>query len=157
MKCFSAVGQFGEVDSLRAAVNELSRAPTDYETGMPVILVLSNASLFPESVLLSQMAHTFNWGTFTRRGPDLITEELALVLSQKTTYEFNPLFDLVYANLLARNSGTGSEEQVRLRVYEKLQQLVGRGMVKKTTTKGVKKYRGLAALASTLPAVRGQN
>ena len=40
---------------------------------------------------------------------------------------------------------------LRLRVYEKLQALVSRGMVDKAITSGVKEYFGLAGLASALP------
>jgi len=98
------------------------------------------------------MANTFG-GSFSRRGPDLITEELAVVLSAKSSFEFKPLFDLVHANLRARNSGGGGEEMLRLRTYEKLQTLVGRGMVKKTINKTVKEYRGLASLSTVLPVV----
>jgi hypothetical protein len=97
------------------------------------------------------MANTFT--TFQRRKPDLITEELAVVLSQKTSYEFKPLFDIIHENLHARKYSGGGDEMLRLKAYEKLQALVGRGMVNKTITKGVKKYRGLASLASALPVV----
>ncbi len=90
---------------------------------------------------------------FSRRGPDIVTEELALVLSQKTSFEFKPLFDIVHANLRARNAASGGEEMLRLRAYEKLQSLVQRGMVTKTTTKTGKKYKGSATalLAVTNP------
>jgi hypothetical protein len=98
------------------------------------------------------MVKTFG-GFISRRRPDLVTEELVAVLSRKTSFEFKPLFNLVYANLRARNSGNGGEEMLRLRTYEKLQFLVGSGMVKKTITKSVKKYRGLASLALALPVV----
>ena len=40
---------------------------------------------------------------------------------------------------------------LRLRVYEKLQQLVTQGMVGKIITKGIKEYSGLASLAVTRP------
>src|SRR5579862_2555981 len=96
------------------------------------------------------MAKTFG-GTFSRRGPDLITEELAAVLSKKASFEFKPLFDLVHANLRARNCASGGEEMLRLRTYEKLQTLVSMGMVKKTITNAIKEYRGVASLASVLP------
>ena len=79
-----------------------------------------------------------NYG-FSRRGPDLVAEELATVLSAKTAYEFKALFLIVHANLRARNSASGGEEMLRLRAYEKLQNLVGAGIVKKTG----KKYRGV--------------
>jgi hypothetical protein len=75
---------------------------------------------------------------FTRRTPDIMTEELCAILSQKASFEFKPLYELVYANLHARNAASGGDEMLRLRAYEKLQNLVHDGMVKKTE----KKYRG---------------
>jgi hypothetical protein len=75
---------------------------------------------------------------FTRRTPDIMTEELCALLSKKTSYEFKPLYDLVYANLHARNAASGGDEMLRLRAYEKLQNLVHDGMVTKTA----KRYRG---------------
>jgi hypothetical protein len=79
-----------------------------------------------------------NNSSFTRRTPDIMTEELCAILSQKASFEFKPLYDLVYANLHARNAASGGDEMLRLRAYEKLQNLVHDGMVKKTE----KKYRG---------------
>ena len=90
-------------------------------------------------------------GNSSRRGPDIVTEELVTVLSGTTAFEFKPLFDIVHANLRARKSVSGGEEMLRLRAYEKLQSLVSRGMVKKTITKAGKHYRGLASLADLLP------
>lgn len=78
---------------------------------------------------------------FIRRTPDIMTEELCAILSRKTSYEFKPLYDLVYANLHARNAASGGDEMLRLRAYEKLQNLVHDGMV----TKIAKKYRGRPA------------
>lgn len=92
-------------------------------------------------------------GSFSRRGPDFITEQLAVILSGEAGYEFKPLFDLVYANLRAQNRASGGEEMLRLRAYEKLQSLVSRGAVEKSVTTEGKKYRGLASLATSLPAV----
>lgn len=89
--------------------------------------------------------------TFSRRGPDIVTEELALVLFGKTAFEFKPLFDIVYTNLRARKAVGGGEEMLRLRVYEKLQGLVSRGMVKKAISEGIKEYSGLASLSAALP------
>jgi hypothetical protein len=76
---------------------------------------------------------------FSRRLPDLVTEELAAVLSSRSTYEFKELFELVHERLRARNAASGGEEMLRLRAYEKLQNLVSRGMVKKDG----KKYKGI--------------
>ena len=89
-------------------------------------------------------------GNSSRRGPDVVTEELVAVLSGSAWFEFKPLFDLVYMNLRARKSASGGEEMLRLRAYEKLQSLVNRGMVQKSITKAGKKYRGLASLADLL-------
>lgn len=98
------------------------------------------------------MANVFG-GSFSRRGPDIVTEELVAVLSSKTSFEFKPLFEIIHENLRARKAVSGGEEMLRLRIYEKLQILVGRGMVKKTITKSVKEYRGLASLGSIAPFV----
>lgn len=97
------------------------------------------------------MANTFS-SSFSRRGvPDVVTEELAVALSSKDALEFKPLFEIVFAGLRARKSVSGGEEMLRLRAYEKLQSLVGRGMVKKTITKVGKAYKGLPSLAAALP------
>lgn len=83
---------------------------------------------------------------FSRRLPDLVTEELVAALSKKNSFEFKQLFDVVHERLRARNAASGGEEMLRLRAYEKLQNLVSRGMVKKTG----KKYKGLASLSKAL-------
>ena len=82
-----------------------------------------------------------NPSAFIRRTPDIMTEELCAILSQNASFEFKPLYDLVYANLHARNAASGGDEMLRLRAYEKLQNLVHDGMVTKTA----KKYRGRPA------------
>ncbi len=41
---------------------------------------------------------------FSRRIPDLVTEELVAVLSRRASFEFKELFDIVHENLRARNS-----------------------------------------------------
>ncbi len=86
---------------------------------------------------------------FSRRLPDLVTEELAAVLSSKSSYEFKELFDIVHENLKARNAASGGEEMLRLRAYEKLQNLVARGMVKKEQ----KKYKGIPKQLATLEII----
>ena len=83
---------------------------------------------------------------FSRRLPDLVTEELASVLSSRSSYEFKQLFDVVHENLRNRNAASGGEEMLRLRAYEKLQNLVARGMVKKDG----KKYKGIPKQLATL-------
>src|SRR5712692_161463 len=82
--------------------------------------------------------------SFSRRMPDNITEELVAVLSSRASFEFKPLFDVVLLNLRERNLASGGEEMLRLRVYEKLQGLVGRGAVNRTVTGTTKKYKGVA-------------
>lgn len=83
---------------------------------------------------------------FSRRVPDLVTEELVTALSRRTSYEFKQLFDIVHENLRARNAASGGEEMLRLRAYEKLQNLVACGAVRKTG----KKYRGLPSALATV-------
>jgi hypothetical protein len=82
----------------------------------------------------------------SRRRPDALTEELVAVLSRKASFEFKALFDIVHVNLRARSAVSGGEDMLRLRAYEKLQNLVNRGMVKKTG----KKYKGSATALATL-------
>ena len=53
------------------------------------------------------------------------------MLSKNGLMEFKPLFLIVHANLKSRNLANGGEEMLRLRVYEKLQNLVDAGIVKK--------------------------
>src|SRR5947209_2130636 len=77
---------------------------------------------------------------FSRRGPDRVAEELATVLSEKESFEFKALFLIVHANLKSRNAASGGEEMLRLRTYEKLQNLVEAGIVTKTG----KSYCGVA-------------
>ena len=69
------------------------------------------------------------------------------MLSSKASFEFKALFTVIHANLRAKNQASGGEEMLRLRAYEKLQNLVEAGFVKKVG----KEYRGVpAGLASFL-------
>ena len=79
---------------------------------------------------------------FSRRVPDHVTDELVNVLTDGKTYDFNELFGLVYENLKLKNAVSGGEEMLRLRSYEKLQNLVGRGLA----AKAGKTYRGLESI-----------
>jgi hypothetical protein len=77
---------------------------------------------------------------FSRRLPDHVTDELCNVLSEKKVFAFNDLFERVFENLKLRNAVSGGEEMLRLRSYEKLQNLVNRGLVEKLG----KEYKGTA-------------
>src|SRR2546425_5186790 len=90
--------------------------------------------------------------SFRRRIPDNITEELVGVFSSRASFEFKPLFDLILLNLRERNLASGGEEMLRLRVYEKLQGLVGQGAVNRTLTGATKKYKGVAPRLQVLSA-----
>src|SRR5216110_1722786 len=90
--------------------------------------------------------------SFSRRMPDNVTEELVAVLSSKASFEFKPLFDIILLNLRERNAASGGEEMLRLRVYEKLQGLVGQGAVNRTVNGITKKYKGVASRMITLRA-----
>ena len=80
-----------------------------------------------------------NFSSFSRRIPDNVTEELVAALSNSKSYEFKALFSVIHAALRARNAASGGEEILRLRTYEKLQNLVRQGQVKKSG----KKYKGV--------------
>ena len=86
------------------------------------------------------MAITTKRTRFSRRLPDHVTDELCNVLSEKKVFGFNDLFERVFANLKVRNAVSGGEEMLRLRAYEKLQNLVTRGLVEKIG----KEYKGTA-------------
>ena len=80
---------------------------------------------------------------FSRRVPDHVTDEIVHVLGDDDSFfGFNDLFELVFERLKERNAVSGGEEMLRLRAYEKLQNLVTRGMVEKQG----KEYKGLARL-----------
>jgi hypothetical protein len=84
---------------------------------------------------------------FLRRGaPDVLTEELINAFSGEACFEFKALFSVVYASLRARNAAHGGEEMLRLRAYDKLQNLVQVGGVDKSG----KVYRANAAKLGAL-------
>src|SRR5438045_5055171 len=90
--------------------------------------------------------------SFSRRGPDIMTEELVAILSSKASFEFKPLFDRVILKLRERNAASGGEEMLRLRAYEKLQGLVHQGAVNRIVTGTTKKYKGVATRMVVLRA-----
>ncbi len=92
-----------------------------------------------------------NYG-FSRRGPDRVAEELVAVLAKKGSFEFKALFDVVHSNLRARNCAGGGEEMLRLRAYEKLQNLVQAGIVKKVG----KEYKGVPPALATFMATAAE-
>ena len=77
--------------------------------------------------------------SFSRRGPDRVSEELASVLSTKGSWEFKSLFDIVHASLRSKDMARGGEEMLRLRAHEKLQGFLKSGIVTKTG----KEYTGV--------------
>ena len=87
--------------------------------------------------------------TFARRGPDRIAEEIAKVLCKKKPLEFKVLFMDVYESLRAKDATSGGEEMIRLRAYEKLQNFVRLGIVKKAGTTYVGDGRALATFLAT--------
>ncbi len=62
---------------------------------------------------------------------DFVSDEMAVALLEKRSYDFSELFDAVHAKLRVRNATGSGKEMLRLRVYEKLQVLVAQGLVKK--------------------------
>ncbi len=77
--------------------------------------------------------------SFSIRGPDVVSVELAKVLSQKGSWAFKPLFDLVHSSLRSKGCAGGGEEMLRLRAHEKLQKFLSAGIV----TKSGKEYTGV--------------
>jgi hypothetical protein len=111
-----------------------------------------SAAVGQKTCYLPHLMAILKKNAFSRRVPDLVTEELVAVLSRRSSFEFKQLFDIVHENLRARNAASGGEEMLRLRAYEKLQNLVARGAVKKNG----KKYKGLpSALASAIAQQNG--
>ena len=90
--------------------------------------------------------------SFRRRIPDNVTEALVTVLSSRASFEFKPLSDIVLSDLRKRNLASGGEEMLRLRVYEKLQGLVGQGAVNRIVAGATKKYKGVAPRLLVLSA-----
>ena len=80
---------------------------------------------------------------FSRRIPDHVTDEIVNVMKvEKEFLPFNGLFVSVYENLKEKNAVSGGEEMLRLRAYEKLQNLVTRGLAEEEG----RKYRGTARI-----------
>jgi hypothetical protein len=84
------------------------------------------------------MATTTKRTRFSRRLPDHVTDELVSVLMEDKIFPFNDLFERTFEKLKIRNAVSGGEEMLRLRAYEKLQNLVTRGLVEKIG----KEYKG---------------
>ena len=81
-----------------------------------------------------------------RVGSDHLIEVLTKLLSLDVWFEFKPLFLRVYADLRERKAIGGGEEMLRLRTYEKLQNLVQHGFVEKNG----KQYRGIVSRLENL-------
>jgi hypothetical protein len=78
---------------------------------------------------------------FARLGPDFLMDELTESLKSDSWFQFSPLFLQIFAKLKARKAAGAGEEMLRLRTYEKLHNLVQRGIVEKNGNN----YRGIAS------------
>ena len=63
----------------------------------------------------------------SRKTPDLVTDELILILHEAGMLEFNDIFQRTVVVMKAKHMSLGGEEILRLRIYEKLQNLVSAG------------------------------
>ena len=63
----------------------------------------------------------------SRKTPDLVTDELILILHEAGMLEFNDIFQRIVVVMKAKHMSLGGEEILRLRIYEKLQNLVSAG------------------------------
>ena len=66
----------------------------------------------------------------SRKTPDLVTDELILILHEAGMLEFNDIFQRTVVVMKAKHMSLGGEEILRLRIYEKLQNLVSAGGLK---------------------------
>lgn len=114
-----------------------------YDTNLASLRIFSVAFVASCCYIRAVMATTKRT-RFSRRLPDHVTDELVNVLGgNDKLFGFNELFEDVYERLKERNAVSGGEEMLRLRAYEKLQNLVTRGLVEKDG----KEYRGLDRIA----------
>ena len=68
----------------------------------------------------------------SRQTPDLVTDELIIILHEAGMLEFNDIFQRTVIVMKQKHMSLGGEEILRLRIYEKLQGLVSAGgLVKK--------------------------
>jgi hypothetical protein len=122
--------------------------------GSSTRIALYRKTAFPGEGHVVLVVMGFKFSSFSHRGPDTVTEELVDVLLDARPYEFKALFGVVHAGLRARNAASGGEEMLRLRAYEKLQELVRQGRVRKAG----KEYKGvpkaLRAFSEDLKALR---
>ncbi len=126
--------------------------PRHFGTSLRKQMAKKTAAVCGKRAIFFALMAILKKNAFSRRVPDLVTEELVAVLSRRSSFEFKQLFDIVHENLRARNAASGGEEMLRLRAYEKLQNLVARGAVKKNG----KKYKGLpSALANAIAQQNG--
>lgn len=86
----------------------------------------------------------------SRRLVDHVQDELVNALSEDASFEFKEIFARVFEGLKRKNAVSGGEEMLRLRCYEKLQQLMRDGLVKKNG----KSYRALKGIERTTTASR---
>ena len=129
-----------------AASQRLNFDPVGVKAGEKIGRMERLRSLLRPIVVKVAMKLNFR---FSLRGPDRVSDALATVLSSKGAWEFKTLFDLVHANLRAKDFARGGDEMLRLRAHEKLQNFLSAGIV----TKNGKEYKGvpkaLAAFVKT--------
>ena len=95
---------------------------------------------------------------FSRRLPDLVTEEIVTVLIEnrkKPPLAWGVIFELMHARLKKRNAASGGEEMLRLRGYEKLKNLVDQNMVEKLGGKipGQAKFKAKSTIENALVTI----
>src|SRR5215207_10153724 len=86
--------------------------------------------------------------SFERKTPNPLVVHLQAVLERREWLEFKPLFSILLSSLRASKAAHGSEEMLRLRAYNALQELVRFGAAEKSGTK----YRGVPAAVPAAPA-----
>ena len=91
------------------------------------------------------MNKSLSWSRRSSK-PDVLMEELVTALLPPAWAEFKALFPTIHTALRLRKAANGGEEMLRLRIYEKLQNLVRMGGVEKCG----KEYRAIPTGLSLL-------
>lgn len=74
-------------------------------------------------------------------GPDKILETMVAALSEGKWMEFDDLYEVVRDRIFGEKPGEQAEEKLKLRVYERLQELFRKGHLVRIWVGTEKKYR----------------
>ena len=90
----------------------------------------------------------------SRKAPDLVTDELIVILHEAGMLEFNEIFQRTVVVMKEKHMSLGGEEILRLRIYEKLQNLVSSGGLVKKSREYTAQPKLMALKSEPLPDIR---